>query len=117
MMSNGLEVINMRDKDIIRRELLKLAKETLEHELMMADREELNFGIHDELLEFESRTSILPIYISESPTKVATEIILCSSVNGMDEGINGMPREITITRKILNGKEYKAKYVMFVEKR
>lgn len=96
----------------IENELFEFARDTIEYEMMMADRERLNFGIHDDLLDFESRTSILPIYVSKSETEAATEIILCSAVSGLNSGKNGMPKEITITRKLLNGEEYNARYVM-----
>ena len=102
----------MKEKNEIKNVFSKLAKESLEHEVMMADRKELDYEICDDLLEFVSEVSILPMCVSESETEPATEVIVCSAISGGNDYVNDMPRELTITRKFLNGEEYKARYVL-----
>lgn len=75
-----------------------------------------NGGI-DELLEFEGKTSVLPMYASKSELEPATEVIVCSAVSGRAHYVNNMPKSLTLTRRLLSGEEYNARYVMIEEGR
>ncbi|MCK4258067.1 MAG: hypothetical protein KAX49_03765 [Halanaerobiales bacterium] len=66
----------------------------------------------DELREFAEEVSVLPLYIAEGDpdTTISKEVIICSEISGGAHFINGMPRELSLVRKLLNGKEYKRRY-------
>ena len=68
-------------------------------------------SIQDELLEFAGEASVLPMYMSESETDPTTEVIVCTEISGGANFVDGMPKELTLVRKVLNGKEHKARYV------
>ena len=64
----------------------------------------------DGLLEFEGKTSVLPMFISKGELKPATEVIVCSAISGGAKYMGNMPKELTLVRKLLGGKEYTARY-------
>ena len=68
----------------------------------------------DKLIEFEEKTSVLPMLISETgdPDEPLTEIIVCSGISGGKDLKNEMPRTLILIRKLANGKEYKADYII-----
>jgi hypothetical protein len=68
----------------------------------------------DKLIEFEEKTSVLPMLVSETgdPDKPLSEIIVCSGISGGADYIYEMPRTLTLKRKLANGKEYKADYII-----
>lgn len=69
-------------------------------------------SIQDELLEFAEDASVLPMYMSESDTDPTTEVIVCTEISGGANFVDGMPKELTLVRKVLNGEEHKAGYVI-----
>ena len=75
----------------------------------MREKEEID--VEDKLLEFEGNASILPMYISPNELEPATEVIVCSAISGGADYENEMPRELTIIRKLLDGREYTAAYI------
>ena len=97
----------------INKEILKFAEEILKQAIREVDEEdELDFEIIDELLEFGNEASVLPMYVSKSEFEPASEVIVCSSISGGSDYVDDMPRELTIIRKLLNGREYKARYIL-----
>lgn len=68
----------------------------------------------DELLEFAEETSVLPMYIAEGDSDIvpSTEVIVCSEISGQANFVDGMPSELTLVRKHLDGKQHKARYVI-----
>lgn len=66
----------------------------------------------DKLIEFEEKTSVLPMLISETgdPNEPLGEIIVCSGISGGADCVDKMPRRLTLVRKLVNGEEYKAEY-------
>lgn len=68
----------------------------------------------DKLIEFEEKTSVLPMRISKTgkANEQLTEIIVCSNISRGDDLIYEMPRTVTLIRKLANGKEYKADYII-----
>ena len=110
---NWKEMIKIKMEKEINKEILKFAKDILKEAVREVDEEdELDFEIVDELLEFGNEASVLPMYVSKSEFEPATEVIVCSSISGGSNDANKMPRELTITRKLLNGREYKARYML-----
>ena len=67
--------------------------------------------IRDELVEFAEKTSVLPMYIAGKQLEPTSEVIICSEISGGADFIAGMPKQLTLVRKLLNGKEYSARYV------
>ena len=64
----------------------------------------------DELLEFVKDTSMLPVYLTGPGTKIV-EVIVCLEISGGADYINNMPKELTLIRKCLDGRQYEAKYI------
>lgn len=85
-----------------------LAKVVIRKEKKMKDEKKID--VEDKLLEFDGETSVLPMYISKSGLGPATEVIVCSAISGGAKYKDGMPKELTLVRKLLNGKEYTAQY-------
>ena len=74
-------------------------------------RKKEKIDVKDKLLEFEGEASILPLYISPNELEPATEVIVCSVISGGANYENEMPRELTLIRKMLDGREHTANYI------
>lgn len=77
---------------------------------MKDGKKKKKINVEDKLLEFEGEVPVLPMYISKDELKPATEVIVCSAISGGADYVDGMPKELTLVRKFLNGRQYTAQY-------
>jgi len=64
----------------------------------------------DKLREFEKEASVLPLRLPNDSSAALTEITVATGMSGKVDFVEGLPRELTLVRRLSSGHEFCSRY-------